>query len=252
MNDMPGFEVVPVEGEATHETVIAGIGGPDLAGLTAVDYLLGEYESTRIASIRTRGLPDVAAVTDGIPRHPVRLHRIDPLELSVLVSEVFIPVSLADRFADAIAAWLGQTEIASVTLLYGAQFPHGEAQHVPFLAAPERYRTRVGEVPLEPLSSGLLDGIAGELLLRGMEDGFPDSGVIVTPAHLPGPDVEAALRLLDGLARLHDVAIDTTDLETRWEQLRDYYEGIAERMQAIQEADGTATTRDFPEDRMYM
>lgn len=98
----------------------------------------------------------------------------------------------------------------------------------------------------------MLDGIAGEALLRGLDDTFPPSGVIVTPAHLPGPDFSGALALLSGLATVHGLAIDDAALRERSEQLREYYEGLVDRMQTLQESDATAANRDFPEDRMYM
>lgn len=252
MDETPGFEVVPIDGGRPHETLVAGIASRDLAGLTAVDYLVDTYESTPVAAARTRGLPDIATITDGLPRHPVRIHRVEELDVSILVSEVFVPVALADRFADALADWMEASGITSVTLLHGGQFPHAEAEHVPFLVATDGYRERFGAAPLEPLPAGMLDGLAGELLVRGLEGAFPPGGVIVTPAHVPGPDVSAALTLLEGLAQAHGLAIDDSELRERSEQFRQYYEGIAERMRALQEAEGSATTRDFPEDRMYM
>lgn len=252
MVETPGFEVAPLEGVRPHETLVAGLASRDLAGLTAVDYLVDTYESTPIAAVRTKGLPDIATVTDGLPRHPIRIHRVDELDVSVLVGEVFIPVALADGFANALGDWLEASGITSVTLLYGGQFPHEETQHVPFLVATDGYRERFGSAPLDPLPAGMLDGLAGELLLRGLDDDFPPGGVIVTPAHLPGPDVSAALTLLDGLAQAQGLTIDDSELRERSEQFREYYEGIAERMRTLQEAQGSATTRDFPEDRMYM
>lgn len=129
MNETPGFEVVPTNGVSPREHVVAGFASPDLAALTAVDYLIDTHEATRVAAIRTRGLPDVATITDGQPRHPIRGYTIDALDVTVLVAEVFVPVSLADQFATALGEWLESGDVSSFTLLHGGQFPHSEEQH---------------------------------------------------------------------------------------------------------------------------
>lgn len=252
MSDQPGFEVVPVDGAPPIDRVIAGFAGADLSALTAVDYLLDTYDTVPIANIRTKGLPDVAVVRDGIPHHPMRVYGLPELDVTILSSEVFVPVSLADRFTDALASWLDVADVSSFTLVHGAEFPHQETEHVPFLAATDAFRDTIGSMDVDRLPRGMLDGIAGEVLLRGQDGDLPPMAVVVTPAHLPGPDVEAALSLLDGISSLHGLSIDDTELHERSDRLREYYQGVADRMQAIREADGTATTRDFPEDRMYM
>ena len=252
MASSPNYVISEMSDALPTAHVIAGFAAPDLAALTAIDYLVDTYAATPLAAVRTRGLPDVAIVQDGEAHHPIRLYTLPSLDLTVLTAEVFVPVSLADRFANTFGTWLSGSDIASVTILRGGQFPHREEEHRPYLVASDRFIEAINGAQLEPLRAGMLDGVAGEVLLRSNEHDYPPAGVVVTPAHVPGPDIDAALCLLDGIATMFDLSIDDTALRDRAERLRTYYEGVADRLESIRAGDGSLTQRDFPEDRMYM
>ena len=246
----PGFEISVRDDAIVPNDLVVGGAAPDLASLSAIDYLVQESDSEQIGVARTSGLPDIAVITDGEPRHPIRLYRLENYDLTALIAESIVPVWLSDNFARALEDWLSSHEFRSISILHGGQFPHSEQQHVPFLVSAGSYRDRLPGKPIDPLPTGLLDGLAGEALLRADEGTFPPTGVIVTPAHLPGPDINAAITLLDGFGSALSKTIDVTGLRERAEQLEAYFEGLADRMEALRER--KSPHREFPEDRMYM
>lgn len=246
----PSFEVDISEGADLGETLVVGVADVGVAGLTTVDYLTSHAETTQIGHVRTHDVPDITPFSEGKPRHPIRLYSTAETDHSVLLSEVFLPVGVTDRIAEAVFEWAQSAGFEEIVVPFGAPFPHGEAEHAVFHVATEGFRERrLADTDIRPLPSGFFDGVVGELVTRGLDSDALDVGVLVTPAHPPGPDLDGALRLLEGFERVYDVDVDESELQTRAEEMKQYYQGLASRMQRLQESE---SRRDYPEDRMYM
>jgi uncharacterized protein len=247
----PSFELRSEPEAEPGDTLLVGTANLGLAGLTALDYLVSHSHTERIGHVHTRKLPDITPFTEGEPRRPMRLYTAPDSRITVLLSEVFVPVGAGEPFADAVATWAGEHGIAEVGVLHGVPFPHGPDEHVVFHVSTPGFRERRLDDTVEPLSGGFFDGLVGELLVRGLDGAAPPTGVLVTPTHPPGPDFDGAFRFLDALERLYGLAVDETELRTRSEETRRYFQELADRMRAVEEAEG-AGRRDRPEDRMYM
>jgi uncharacterized protein len=142
--------------------------------------------------------------------------------------------------------------VREVVVLHGVPFPHGEEDHAVYTVAAEPFRERrLAETDLSPLAGGVLDGVPGELVTRTLDGGLP-VGVFITPTHPPGPDVDAAIRLLQALESCYRFDVDEAELEALAERLRQHYTELADRMEALGQEDSSVASRDFPEDRMYM
>lgn len=246
----PSFEVEVSEDADLGETLVVGVADIGVAGLTTVDYLTSHAETSQIGHVRSHNVPDITPFSEGVPRHPIRLYSTAETDHSVLLSEVLLPVGAADRIAEAVFEWAQAAGFEEIVVLFGAPFPHGEAEHTVFHVSTEGFRDRrLADTDIQGLPGGFFDGVVGELVTRGLEPETPDVGVLVTPAHPPGPDLDGALRLLGGFERVYDLDVDESELRTRAEEMKQYYQGLAERMQSLQENE---RNRDYPEDRMYM
>jgi uncharacterized protein len=256
MSEAPAFEVVTTSETSPGERLVVGMAGLGVAGLTAVDYLVSHVETEQIGHVRTRNLPDITPFSEGRPRHPVRLYSAPESDVTVLVCEVFLPVPVADPLADALLAWVDRAAVREVTVLQGSPFPHREEEHVVFHVGTGDYREahfRTDGAPdIAPLPGGFFDGVVGELLVRALDGEAPPTGVLVTPTHLPGPDLDAAIRLLDALEPVCGIAVDEADLRERAAEMERYFEELAERMQGMQEADLGGEATDYPANRMFM
>lgn len=247
MSSDPAFAVEADPTAATGETLVAGFSLPGMAGLTAADYLVKQHDFEQMGYVRTRGLPAIAPFEHGTPRHPIRLYGDEDAGLTVLVCELFVPVSAAEAFAEGLLAWVTETDLSDITILHGVPFEHGPDGHDVFVTATPAYQeTRLDGVELRSLGGGFMDGVLGELALRGLEpDGVP-VGALVTPSHPPGPDLEAALLLLDALQDVVGVTVDREAMEQSAEEMRTYYQELADRLEA------TERSSEYPEDRMFM
>jgi len=92
MPSQPSFEIETEPGTGPGGTLIAGFADPAVAGFTAVDHLVEQEGTTRIGHVATRDLPDLTPFSAGRPRQPIRLYDLEPVDATVLVSEVFLPL----------------------------------------------------------------------------------------------------------------------------------------------------------------
>lgn len=250
----PAFEIELADGAELGDQLLVGLAGVGVAGLTAADYLVTHVETTQVGHVRSRNLPDITPFTEGQPRHPIRLYEVEDRDLTVLLCEVFLPLGVVDAFADAVLQRAVDEGVTELTVFHGSPFPHREEEHVVFHVATEEYRARHFDADgsVGPLAGGFFDGIVGEFLVRSLDGDAPPTGVLVTPTHLPGPDFEAAIRLLGALEPIFGVTVSEMELRERASEMERYYAELAERIQSLQEGGRSPETGDYANDRMYM
>jgi len=231
---------------APSKSLVVGLSEFGLAGLTAVDYLVEHLELEKTGCVTTDHLPSITPFEDGRPRHHTRFFSSKDADFTVLSGELFIPPDAAREFADAVMGWTERNGVDEVTLLSGIVAAHGPEQHDAFFVATDDYRDKV-EGTLEPMGGGFLEGVHADLLARGIDTPL-SVGALVTPAHPPAQDIEAALRLINAFEEVHDVEVDTEPLEEHSKELKQHYEQLAERIENLRKE----SSRRVAEDRAYM
>ncbi len=225
--------------------MIAGFSSFGLAGLTAVDYLADHLGLEPQGHVSAEGVPTITPFEAGRPRHPTRFLSGEGVDATLLLSEQSIPLPLADRFGRSLLDWMDEEGVLEVAVLAGIPVAHGPDEHRTFYVATDDYRERrLADADVPPMANGFLDGVNAALLEQGMESSLR-VGVLVTPVHAQVPDAEAALRLLDTLAGLYDLDIDTGPLREFADGVQQYYAELSERLDRVAD-------EDRPEDRMYM
>ncbi|WP_276272084.1 proteasome assembly chaperone family protein [Haloarcula litorea] len=242
--DSPRFELTG--DPPAVDTLVVGFTEYGLAGLTAVDYLTDRLPMEEVGYLAGAGPPSITPFEAGQPRHHTRVCVDDESSLGVVVGERLVPPTEAAAFADAVDGLWRALEPASLTVLSGVPVAHGPEDHVPFYIATEDYRERyLADTDVRPMGTGFLDGVAAELVARGISDDDRPVGVFTTPAHPQAPDAAAAIRLVDAVSTAHDLAVDTGPLESFAADVEAQYRALAERVEAARE-------ERQPDDRMYM
>lgn len=249
----PTFEVRVPAGQPSGKTLLVGTSHLGMAGVTAADYLVRHVESEQIGHISSHGYPAITPFQDGEPRHPTRLYNLEGTDLSVLIGELFVPVWAAHSFTTALMEWVSSANVEELAVLHGVPFPHGPEEHAVFHVATPQYREQqLAEADIQPLGGGLLDGVVGEIVIQGLDQGTPSVGVYITPTHPPGPDIDASLLLLDAIQEIYGFTVDEEELRARSEELKQYYQELTQRMESLGEGEQSLASRDYPEDRMFM
>lgn len=233
------------EGEAS-KTLVVGMSEFGLAGLTAVDYLVDRLELEKTGCITTEDLPSITPFEDGRPRHHTRFFSSEEVDFTVLAGELFIPLDAAKSFGDAVIDWTTANGVDEVVVLTGLVGPHSHDQHDVYYVATDDYRERV-DGHLEPMGGGFLEGVHAEVVAHGIGTSL-SVGALLTPAHPPMQDVDAAVRLVEAFKTVYGVDVDTSELRGYAREIREQYEQLAERMRKIEDE----SRRRVAEDRAYM
>jgi len=155
-----------------------------------------------------------------------------------VLAEIYLDPHRATSFVDALTEWLADASVEEVVVLDGVPYPHGPEDHRAFQVGTDSFRERRGEDSTLPaLRGGFLEGVPAELLGRAMEEELPPTAVYVTPAHPPGPDLDAAIRFLEALGKAHGIDADVTELRQLSEETNRYYAELADRMQKMEDRD---------------
>lgn len=239
----PTFEISHDVSPST--TLVAGFSSFGLAGLTAVNFLVDQLDLEETGHISVDTLPAITPFENGTPRHHTRLFSRPDLDITVLMNELYIPIQMADPFAQAILGWTEANGVREITILSGLPLPHGPEEHKVFYVATEDYQDQqLAESGVSGMGSGFLNGVNASLVGRGMDSSLR-VGVFITPVHVQVPDAEAALRLVEVAERRYGLYVDTTELEQFAGEVEQYYRDLEERLKSIEQAKE-------PEDRMYM
>ena len=233
----------------THEetpsgTLLAGFSSFGLAGLTAVDYLVERLDLEQQGHLTAAGLPSVTPFQDGRPRHHTRIFSRDDLDVSVLVGELFVPVSASEAFTDAVLDWTVDNGVEEVAVLTGVPIAHAPDDHRTFYVATDDYRQRrLVDADVPAMGSGFLDGTNASLVGRGMDSSLGVC-VYVTPVHAQIPDVAEAIRRVEAVGSVYDLDVDAEPLRQFAAEVQRYYAELAEKMEPRE--------TEMSEDRMFM
>ena len=241
--DSPTFEIR--DRTEPSETVLAGFSSFGLAGLTAANFLVEQLDLEETGHLTATTLPAITPFEEGRPRHHSRFFSRDDADVTVFVNELFIPTWAADSFAETFLAWTETNEVSEVAVLSGVPVAHGPDEHrVFYVATDDYYERRLAEASYPGMNNGFLDGVKASLVGRGMDTSLR-TGVLITPVHAQVPDVAAAIRLVEAVADVYDLSVETDPLEAFAAEVESYYRELQSRLDAVE--DGHAA-----EDRMFM
>lgn len=227
------------------DALVCGFSEFGLAGLTAADFLVDHLELEQSGHVAVDGLPAITPFENGTPRHHTRFFSGTDVDVTVLVGELFVPVSVSAALSDALAAWLDENDVRETAVLSGVPIAHGPDDHRTFYVATDDYQeARLADTDVPPMGNGFLDGLKAELLAQGI-DSDRRACVFSTPVHAQAPDVEAAIRLVDAVSDVYDLDVDTGPLEAFAAEVAQHYAELSERVER-------AADEERPDDRMYM
>jgi|GEM_PF-2745703 len=119
------------EFEFTHDAqpsdaLICGFSEFGLAGLTAADFLVDHLGLEQTGHVAVDGLPAITPFENGTPRHHTRFFSKPDVGVTVLVGELFVPVSVSGTFSAALGSWLDDNDVEETAVLSGV--PVGTAR----------------------------------------------------------------------------------------------------------------------------
>ena len=241
--DSPTFEIR--DRTEPSGTVLAGFSSFGLAGLTAANFLVEQLGLEETGHLTATTLPAITPFEEGRPRHHSRFFSRGDADVTVFVSELFIPTEAADSFAETFLSWTDSGGVEEVAVLSGVPVAHGPNEHrVFYVATEDYYDRRLADAEYSGMGNGFLDGVKASLVGRGMDTPLR-TGVLITPVHAHVPDVSAAIRLVEAVTDLYDLPVDPGPLEAFAAEVESYYQELQNRLDTVEEGH-------ISEDRMFM
>lgn len=221
--------------ESPAKTLLLAFSTPGMAGVTASEYVRDQLALDQTGHVQIDGLPPITPFENGRPYHHTRLYSGPAVELTVLTSELPIPLTATDAFGRDLLGWVLDNDVREVTILLGiGSFGDGRAsadEGLYFVASDDYRERHLEDSVLTPLTRGFLDGINASLVSRAIDTPLR-VGVLATPVRTALLDGGAALRLVRATDSLYGLGIDTGQLERFAEQTSRYFEQLARRFEA--------------------
>ncbi|MEM0369829.1 MAG: proteasome assembly chaperone family protein [Pyrobaculum sp.] len=217
---------------------------PSLAGVVAVEYLIEALKMEEIGAIRITEMPPVIAVVNGVAKLPHRIFYSRQAGIVAIRQHVPIPPHIYVEFIKKVLDWAEENKVKLVVGL-SAMPAAGEGDKVYFITE-ESVVEKFKQYGFEPIKEATVAGLEGAYLdavLGRSIDGalliaeskllsaikrLIDSGKVATHRDVVlilndlvgrvGPDVSAALRLVNAVAKLAEVEIDTARLQEHAEK----------------------------------
>lgn len=226
-------------------TLVIAFPEASMAALSATQHVIATLDLDEVGHVSADGLPAITPYSEGRPYHHTRLFSAPEVGVTVLTSELPVPIQFSESFGRLLVQWLDDQPIEEITVLTSIPFLNAEEL---FYVASEDYADRHFEGDLAtPLQGGFLTGVNASLIARAIDCPLR-VGVLATAGNPQVPvDGEAALRLVEGLDALYEVEVDTAQLEAFAAESSQYYQQLTEQFETAQRQE-----RRSPEDYGYM
>lgn len=202
-------------------TIIEGFPSVGLVGAIATEYLASKLGLTEIGFMKSRKLPPVTIVKDGIPKSPIRFYANE--SLVAIVSDTAVPSALTYDIADSVVDWAMKHNAVRIISLGGIARQEAagkESADVFAVAADSKTLDKLSAKNYRTIKLGFLTGVFGVLMLECLERNIEAFGFLAD-AHTDIPDPKAAALVLDAAMRFLGIQLDTKallDTSTKIEQ----------------------------------
>ncbi len=198
-------------------TIIEGFPSVGLVGAIATEFLASKLGLAEIGFMKSRKLPPVTIVKDGIPKSPIRFYANE--NIVAIVSDTAVPSSLTYDIADSVVEWAVKHNAARIISLGGIARQEGAGvgtgkesdDDVFAVAASSDTLAKLSAKNYRTIKLGFLTGVFGILMLECLERNIEAFGFLAD-AHADRPDPKAAALVLDAATKYMGLSLDTKSL----------------------------------------
>jgi uncharacterized protein len=201
--NMRDVEVIDLKFEKIgNPIVIEGFPSVGLVGAIATEYLATKLNMELIGYVKSRKLPPITLIKDGIPTAPIRVYA--KKDLIVFVSDTAVPPAIVFDIAHAIIDWSirhGAKKIVSIGGIAHSSRAKGTEPTVYGVGTTPQIIATFKKHGIKTIHLGFLTGVYGVLMMECIERGLPAIGFLAD-AHYEYPDPAAAAAALKAMAKV--------------------------------------------------
>lgn len=240
--------------DARGGTALVAFPGQGLASTLATAYLAEALDLRTVGRLDCSTVPALAVVEAGTVIHPIRVlfgldgrTKAKAHPLVAFLSEVALDEPNLRPVAATILAWCKANGIRSIITMEGAAFddPEGEPSAVQLWGVSNNEATnkRLAAAKLAMAKEGVIGGLTGALLDQGLDEDLEIIALVAVGGGLE-PDVRAASRLVEFLAKFLGLPVALGPLRRETERFEKHLKDIERRRKAGQ-PEGRADPQEF-------
>lgn len=221
-------EIIAKTMESQNPTLVVGFPGIGLIGNIASRHIIDQLDMRQVGVMESDMFPPVAMLQEGIIRMPIRIYENPTHNLMVIVSDIAIPIQLSNKVGRKIVDWaqsLGAREIISI-----AGIETGSQQQRVFSAATTQEELDRVKDTTEVFQRGTVSGISGSVMTECATQDLPCL-CLMGESTSQAPDPRAAAKVIEIIASLYDITVETEPLLEQAEQIEAQLQNLSEQVQ---------------------
>lgn len=233
------FEIQLARGaKVSGGTLVSAFPSVGMVGSIAGSFVADSLKMERVAYVVSEDIPPAAVVQEGIPGYPLRI--VGYKDVSILTSELPIPLQSGSPLAKAIMEWTSSNGFGMIICLEGLmtgqemQVEEVEREVRVFgVGSTERARTVLSSSGIEQFKIGVITGVSGALLSEGERVGR-DVVCLLVEANAMYPDARGAAKLVESLTRLlPSLKVDMKELYAEAEKIEENVKATVEKTKEL-------------------
>lgn len=189
--------------------IIEGFPGIGMVGTICASYLAEKLKMDLVGSMHSPKFPPISAIHDYKPVSPARVYASQKHNLIVLFSEFVIPAEVVFGLSSAILDLAKAKKASALYSLAGIATPE-PADTIYGIASTSEMAEKLKKNKVELIREGATQGVSGVLIAECAARRFPAANLLVQSGAPLDP--RASARLLDRVASMLSLQVDTVDL----------------------------------------
>ncbi len=208
-------------------TIIEGFPGIGMIGTIGASYLAEKLDMKLAGYFASSHFPPIAAIHDYKPVSPARIYASEKHQLIVLFSEFVIPSNIVFALSQTIIDYSKEKKAKMIYSLAGvaSQQPDDKIYGIASTPAVSANLVKSG---VQLIKEGATQGVSGVLIAECASEKFPAANLMVQTSLSLDP--KSSARLLDAVAKIIGVPIDTHDLISEGEKIETRLKDAMEKM----------------------
>ena len=210
--------------------IVEGFPGIGMVGTISASFLAEKMGMKLVGYLASNKFPPIAAIHDYVPVSPARIYASEKHNLIVLYSEFVIPADVVFALSEKIISWAQEKKASAIYSLAGIATPEPNDK-IYGIASTKKVADFLKTKGIEPIKEGATQGVSGVLIAECAAKKFPAANIMIqTNAAL---DPRGSARLLDKLADITGVKVDTSSLLKEGKEVEEKMKQAMEKMQSL-------------------
>ncbi len=223
--------------------IIEGFPGIGMVGTICASYLAEKLKMDLVGSMHSSKFPPISAIHDYKPVSPARIYASKKHNLIVLFSEFVIPAEVVYGLSSTIMDFAKAKKASALYSLAGIASPE-PTETIYGIASTSRLADQLKKNKVELIREGATQGVSGVLIAECAARNFPAANLLVQSSAPLDP--RASARLLDKMAGMLNLPIDTKDLIKQGDAVETRVRESMEKMKDLH-----ANYKQFEQNPMY-